>query len=64
VVAFTGEVGRGTETIYAVEGGMYYLEIRPKSGIMAPPTNIFRIDVQRARQLVLGGRRADIKTSE
>ncbi len=26
--------GRGAEKIYAVEGGIYYLEIRPKSGLM------------------------------
>jgi hypothetical protein len=64
VVAFTGEAGRGAETIYAVEGGIYYLEIRPKSGITAPPTNIFRIDQQRGRHLVSGGRRAEIKAAD
>jgi hypothetical protein len=64
VVDFTGDVGRGTETIYAVEGGIYYLEIRPRSGLMAPPTNIFRIDLQRGRQLILGGKRAEVKPTE
>lgn len=62
--AFRGSEARGTETIYAVEGGIYYLEIRPKSGMMAPPTNIFRIDQQRSRQLILGGKRAEVKPAE
>ena len=56
--------GRGTERIYAVEGGIYYLEIRPRSGLMEPPTNIFRIDLQRGKQLILGGRRAEVKPAE
>lgn len=64
VVDFTGDVDRGTETIYAVEGGIYYLEIRPKSGIMAPSTKIFRIDQQKGRHLILGGRRAEIKAAD
>ena len=59
--AFRGSEARGTETIYAVEGGIYYLEIRPKSSMMAPPTKIFRIDQQRSRQLILGGKRAEVK---
>ena len=62
--AFRGSEARGTETIYAVEGGIYYLEIRPKSGMMVPPTNIFRIDQQRSRQLILGGKRAEVKPVE
>lgn len=53
-----------TETIYAVEGGIYYLEIRPKPGIKTPPANIFRIDQQRGRHLVLEGKRAEIKASD
>jgi hypothetical protein len=55
---------RGTEKIYAVEGGIYYLEIRPRSGLMAPPTNIFRVDLQRGRQMILGGKRAEVKPAE
>jgi len=58
------EPGRGTEKIYAVEGGIYYLEIRPRSGLMAPPTNIFRVDLQRGSQMILGGKRARVKPSE
>jgi len=58
------EESRGTETIYAVEGGIYYLEIRPKSGMKATSTNLFRIDQQRGRHLVLEGRRAEIKVSD
>ena len=61
---FRGSEARGTETIYAVEGGIYYLEIRPKSGMMAPPTKIFRIDQQRSRQLILSGKRAEFKPVE
>jgi hypothetical protein len=64
VIAFTQDENKGTETIYAVEGGIYYLEIRPKSGMMAPPTHILRIDQQRGRPLILGGRRAAIKTAD
>lgn len=64
VIDFTGDVDKGTETIYAVEGGMFYLEIKPKSGIIASATNIFRIDKKRGRQLVLGGRRAEIKAAD
>jgi hypothetical protein len=56
--------GRGTEMIYAVEGGVYYLEIRPRSGLMAPPTNIFRIDLQRGKQMISGGKRAEVKPAE
>jgi hypothetical protein len=56
--------GRGTEKIYAVEGGIYYLEIRPRSGLMAPPTNIFRVDLKRGRQMILGSKRAGIKPAE
>jgi hypothetical protein len=63
-VSSKGEASRGTETIYAVDGGIYYLEIRPKPGIKAPPANIFRIDQQRGRHLVLEGKRAEIKTSD
>ncbi|MCE5265353.1 MAG: DUF2846 domain-containing protein [Deltaproteobacteria bacterium] len=59
-VAFTAGADKGTETVYAVEGGIYYLEIRPKSGMTAPPTNIFRIDQQRGRSLILAGKRAEI----
>jgi|WetSurMetagenome_2_1015567.scaffolds.fasta_scaffold399388_2 hypothetical protein len=55
---------RGMEKIYAVEGGIYYLEIRPRSGLMAPPTNIFRVDLQRGRQMILGGKRAEVKPAE
>ena len=55
---------RGTEKIYAVEGGIYYLEIRPRSGLMAPPTNIFRVDLQRGRQMIWGGKRAEVKLAE
>jgi hypothetical protein len=62
--SFTADKGRGAETIDAVEGGMYYLEIRPKSGIMAPATNIFSIDLQRGRQLILGGKRAEVKPAD
>jgi hypothetical protein len=62
-VVFTGNENKGTETIYAVEGGIYYLEIRPKSGMRAPSTHIFRIDQQRGRELVLKGRRAEIKAA-
>jgi hypothetical protein len=58
--AFRGSEARGTETVLAVEGGIYYLEIRPKSGMMAPPTHIIRIDLQRGRQLILGGKRAEV----
>jgi hypothetical protein len=64
VVAFAGDADRGAETIYATEGGIYYLEIRPKSSMTAPPTHIFRIDQQRGRNLVLGGRRAEIKAAD
>jgi hypothetical protein len=56
--------GRGTEKIYAVEGGVYYLEIRPRSGLMALPTNIFRIDLQRGKQMILEGKRAEVKPAE
>lgn len=59
-----GDAGGGTETISALENGIYYLEIRPKSGMMAPPTNIFSIDLQRGRQLILGGKRAEIKPAD
>lgn len=62
--AFRGSEAKGTETINAVEGGIYYLEIRPKSGMMAPPTNIFSIDLQRGRQLILGGKRAEVKPAD
>lgn len=55
---------RGTEKISAIEGGIYYLEIRPRSGLMAPPTNIFRVDLQRGRQMIMGGKRADVKPAE
>jgi hypothetical protein len=54
----------GKETIYAVEGGVYYLEIRPRLGIIASSTKIFRIDQQRGRQLILGGRCAEIKPAD
>lgn len=64
VVTFSGDADRGAETVYAVEGGIYYLEIRPKSGITAPPTHIFRVDQQRGRRLVLGGRLAEIQTPD
>jgi hypothetical protein len=63
-VSSKGEAISGTEKIYAVEGGIYYIEIRPKSDIKAPSAIIFRIDQQRGRRLVLEGRRAEIKTSE
>jgi hypothetical protein len=59
-----GDAGRGTETISALEGGIYYLEIRPKSSMMAPPTNIFSIDLHRGRQLILGGKRAEVKPAD
>jgi hypothetical protein len=62
--AFRGSEESGKETIYAVTGGIYYLEVQVKSGMMAPPTKIFRIDLQRGRQLVLGGKRAKMKTVE
>jgi hypothetical protein len=65
VVDFAGgDAGGGTERISALEGGVYYLEIRPKSGMMAPPTNIFSIDLQRGRQLILGGKRAEVKPTD
>jgi hypothetical protein len=63
-VSSKGEANRGTEKIYAVEGGIYYIEIRPKSGIEAPSATIFRVDQQRGRHLVLEGRRAEIKASD
>jgi len=53
VVAFKEKVDRGTEKIYAVAGGIYCLEIRPKSDIAAAPAKILRIDQKRGRQLVL-----------
>ena len=56
--------GRGTESISAEEGGVYYLEIRPRSGLMAPPTNIFRVDLQKGKQMILGGKRAEVKPAE
>jgi hypothetical protein len=61
---FIGSEAKGTETINAVEGGIYYLEIRPKSGMMASPTNISRIDLHRGRQLILGGKCAEIKPAD
>ena len=62
--AFRGSEARGTVTISSLEGGIYYLEIRPKSSMMAPPTNIFSIDLQRGRQLILGGKRAEVKPAD
>lgn len=56
--------GSGTQTIHAAEGEVYYLEIRPRSGLMEPPTNIFSIDQQKGRQLILGGKRAEIRPAE
>ena len=56
--------GSGTLTISAVEGEIYYLEIRPRSGLMEPPTNIFSIDLQRGRQLISGGKRAEVRPTE
>ena len=56
--------GRGTEKIYAVEGGIYYLEIRPRSGLLATPANIFRIGLQRGRKTILEGKRAEVKPAE
>jgi hypothetical protein len=56
--------GRGTEKIYAVEGGIYYLEIRPRSSLTAPPTNIFRIYLERGRQMILGGKRAEVNPAK
>jgi hypothetical protein len=58
------EPGRDTEKIYAVEGGIYYLEIRPKSGLMGSPAKIFRIDLKRGRQMILEGKRAEVQPAE
>lgn len=57
-IGFKGKVDRGTEKIYAVEGGIYYIEIRPGSGIMTAPAKMFRIDQKRGRQLITEGKRA------
>ncbi|MFZ4856937.1 MAG: hypothetical protein ACOYL3_11120 [Desulfuromonadaceae bacterium] len=56
--------GRGTQTIYAVEDEIYYLEIRPRSGLMEPPTNIFSIDLQQGKQMIMGGKRAEVRPAE
>ena len=64
VINFNGNAQRDAETIYAVEGGIYYLEIRPKSGMAVSPATIRRIDQKRGRRLVRGGKRARILSTD
>jgi hypothetical protein len=64
VIDVNGKMEKGKETVYAVEGGIYYLEIRPKPAMTALAADIFRIDQKRGKELVLGGKRAAIKTSD
>ena len=62
-VSFKGKMDRGKEKIYAVKGGIYYIEIRPRSGIVTVPGKILRIDQKRGKQLIAAGKRAGISAA-
>ena len=63
-VVFTGDMHKGNETILAVEGGIYYLEIRPEVRMLASYVNLLRIDEERGRKMVLEGKHAEIKSAD